>query len=1147
MAPRRVYDLMTTDVITLPKQATLHEAVEKLAAHNISSLVVTEKAMPVGIITERDIARIAATRSEAFSNGTSLPVADFMSENPVTICKNADIIATLEMMERNTIRRLVVTDKQGRLKGIITYSDVVKKLEEELFKVHTSIDSVTTKEILKVAPEVPLKTAIYKMSAEKKSCILVVAGASPVGILTERDIVKLLLKKISMEVPVSEVCTKNIVYVDQRTLLYDALRIMNERGIRHLAVVDDTLTLKGVVTQTDIINLLHSNITTGMKDQLQRFKESLDMLQTGFIEIELNHEGTILWLNKQGAKELGFDTVEHVMGKSFVRMLKGREQWVDFLSRIDGQTSAVTFSFYLNNKVIDGSFRPGGITVSGIFRDVTDRFIESESIRNERNRFENIVKTLSEGLMLFDRKGVLKEVNQAALEMLGMVEEELLGKPYHAQKFAIIDESGKLLGGNDLLVHQVLKTGKAVKNVIQGFKKAEGSVVWVKASVTPAFTPEGEIEEVVMVITDITELYSLEKRNQKILETAKEGYWEVTLEGRITRVNKSLSEFLGYRESELLGASVYDIVDEENRKIFEQALEKRKQGTSESYTITLKSKKGRDVYTMVSASPLSDASGRVTGAFAFITDLSDLKTTHRELERQHSTLAAINEAIVSYIRSDDIKAPIELILNAALKLTESEYGAVASFHDSGDEKGLRIISISGAEWKGDKNKDLYDRAMQQLTANGSINCPFMGNLFSRVITTKRPVISNSPDDAHRKGVPEGHMPLRTFMGVPFLWHDRVIGLIALGNKKGGYAEYELDLIETMARSVSLMLYRDDERKASMQKDYILTLIASISRDLTRALTEEEAYGIFQHYLLSLRRGNARINALSFVIIDSSKHYTQEVVRYSDEGLEDVHTFPGLDKCKAYIHSGTFLIRDLSKDYACPYHNRTTHAGSYCCTAITIGGSIAGVLYMYSKQAHFFTEAIKETIDNFIALLAPIVNNMRLLESNKKLALIDPLTGLYNRRYLEAFMDKQLAIAERNNQLLSIVMFDIDNFKTFNDTYGHDAGDMALRGISQTIARNIRTSDIGVRYGGEEFIIVLPNTDKMTALEVAERIRLTVETTPITISRDRRTGMTASFGVATYGVDAESLDGIIAKADAALYNAKKAGKNRTCLA
>ncbi len=762
-----------------------------------------------------------------------------------------------------------------------------------------------------------------------------------------------------------------------------------------------------------------------------------------------------------------------------------------------------------------------------------------------RDRFKRIIKTLSEGIIIFDKKGFVKEINQAALDMLDVSPDEIIGKPHFAGKSTLIDEEGSALSADDIIIPRVLETGETFKNVIRGLKKADGSITWFKASITPMLDSNNGIEEIVNVMIDITELYNLKKKDRKILETAKEGYWEVKLSGEIIKVNRALSSFIGYREEELIGKTVYDIADGDGRKILEHALNQLRFGVSESYAVTLKCKKGFDVYTMISTSPLLDSSGKAVGGFAFITDLSDLRATHRELERQHSTISAINEAIVSYVRSDDIREPIEHILDIALRLTGSEYGAVASFNDA-DGKGLRILALKGVKWADDVNRGLYERAMQQYSGKGYISCPFMDNLFGTVIQIKKPVISNKAGDPYRKGVPEGHMPLHAFMGVPFMWHERVMGLIALANKKEGYTGLELELVEAMARSISLILYRDEEREASVQKDNILNAIASFSRDLTRTLAELEAYEIFKHYLLSLRKGEARIDAVFLVNIDPSRHFAEEVISYNNSGIADPGKFPGVEKCKAYIFAGTFIIKDLSNDYACPFHRLGAKSGSYCCTAISIGGAIAGVLYMYSKTPRFFTEDIKETIDSFIALLAPVVNNIRLLEMNKKLALIDPLTGLYNRRYLEAFMDKQLAIVDRNNQLLSIIMFDIDNFKTFNDTHGHEAGDIALKSISHAIGRNIRASDVGVRYGGEEFIIALPNTDKMTALDVAERIRTTLETTPISIGLNKRAFITASFGIATYGMDASSLDAMIVKADTALYSAKKAGKNNTCV-
>lgn len=956
MAATRVCELMTTDVITISKDAKLIEAIEKLANHNISSIVVEEGSMPIGIITERDIAR--SVISEQALNNT--PVSKFMSYKPVMVYKNADIVTALDIMERNRIRRLIVTDRNEKLAGIVTYSDILRKLQEEFFKVHTTVDSITTKEILKAAPDDMLKSVVGMMSAEKKSCILIVSEESTLGIITERDIVQHLFKKTPMDTPVGSICTRNIIYANRNTLLYEAIRIMNERGVRHLVVVDEKLHLRGIVTQSDIINLLHDNVAKGIKDQLQRFKESLDMLQTGFVEFELNGEGTILWINRHGARALGFDSIDSAIGNSFAGLLKNQQQWQEFMCRINSRPAAMTFIFHLKDKVIDCSFRVRQFTVSGIFKDITEMFVESECMRSERNRFEKILKTLSEGLIIYNKDGFIKDINEAALSMLGITKDRAAGQPCYSQEFAFIDENGNSLRRDDMTVCRVLKTGIPEKNVIRGIRKPDGSTLWFTESATPLFnenSPENGFEEIIHVLSDITELYNLQKTNKNILETAKEGYWEVVLDGKILNVNKALSGLLGYDRDELISKSIYDLVDEDNKRIFEQALQRRRDGVSESYEITLKHKNGSDIHAIVSASPRTDAFGMVKGAFAFITDITDIKSTHNTLHT----------------------------------------------------------------------------------------------------------------------------------------------------------------------------------------------IASFYRDLSRALSEKEAYEIFTHYLLSLRKGNSGINAVYLVNIDNDTRKTEDVVSFNDSGDSEVSGFPGLDNCKSYIYAGNFVVNNISKEYTCPHHRLRTNAGSYGCFSINIGGLIGSILYLYSRQPGFFTEETKETIESFIALLAPVINNMRLLELNRKLALIDPLTGLYNRRYLEAFIEKQLAIADRNNQLLSMVMLDIDNFKDFNDTNGHEAGDMALRSIAHAIGKNIRVSDIGVRYGGEEFIIVLPNTDKVTAFEVADRIRTTVESAPASIDRDKKMFVTASFGVATYGIDANSFDALMAKADNALYDAKKAGKNRTHIA
>ncbi len=158
------------------------------------------------------------------------------------------------------------------------------------------------------------------------------------------------------------------------------------------------------------------------------------------------------------------------------------------------------------------------------------------------------------------------------------------------------------------------------------------------------------------------------------------------------------------------------------------------------------------------------------------------------------------------------------------------------------------------------------------------------------------------------------------------------------------------------------------------------------------------------------------------------------------------------------------------------------------------------------------------------------------------ALRDPLTGLYNRRYLTETFDRELLRAERCARPVSVIMGDIDHFKDVNDTYGHRAGDEVLKAFSELLQHNARGSDIYCRYGGEEFLMVLFDMMGDDACLRTEQLRHAFATAAITLG-ETVIQVTASFGVAVFPVDGHTGDMLIAAADAALYAAKDAGRNQ----
>jgi len=170
---------------------------------------------------------------------------------------------------------------------------------------------------------------------------------------------------------------------------------------------------------------------------------------------------------------------------------------------------------------------------------------------------------------------------------------------------------------------------------------------------------------------------------------------------------------------------------------------------------------------------------------------------------------------------------------------------------------------------------------------------------------------------------------------------------------------------------------------------------------------------------------------------------------------------------------------------------------------------------------------------------PIVVDQPVLKLSQRLAAVDELTGLFNRRFLETYLSKEINRAQRYNQVFSVLFVDVDNFKRINDSYGHTVGDRVLAGLGRRIIGLLRQEDIAARYGGEEFTIVLPQTTDRGAVAFGARLREAVST--LDVVSDLRVSF--SGGVAAFPRHGRSVEDIMRRADAALYEAKFSGKDR----
>ncbi|PLX98491.1 MAG: GGDEF domain-containing protein [Desulfuromonas sp.] len=214
--------------------------------------------------------------------------------------------------------------------------------------------------------------------------------------------------------------------------------------------------------------------------------------------------------------------------------------------------------------------------------------------------------------------------------------------------------------------------------------------------------------------------------------------------------------------------------------------------------------------------------------------------------------------------------------------------------------------------------------------------------------------------------------------------------------------------------------------------------------------------------------------------------------------------------------------------------------------LKIQDKIVGVLYVDDFVPREYPESRLRILNILGSFASMSIDNARLHEQTQELACTDGLTGLYNHRQFKILFKEEIARARRYNKKLGVVMFDIDNFKHFNDTYGHPNGDQVLTVISKILKETLRDSDISFRYGGEEFIVLLPEVGITQTLKAARRILDAVNSdSQRALSAICDHGITISAGAASFPRDGENETDLLKVVDDMLYKAKALGKNRVC--
>jgi diguanylate cyclase (GGDEF)-like protein/PAS domain S-box-containing protein len=587
---------------------------------------------------------------------------------------------------------------------------------------------------------------------------------------------------------------------------------------------------------------------------------------------------------------------------------------------------------------------------------------------------------------------------------------------------------------------------------------------------------------------------------QHLIEGLPVGVYRTTPSGRILAANPAAVRQLGYATpADLVDVNAGDLyVDPMDRSRWKEIMDR--DGVVRAFDFRIRRADGEVVWLRDTARAIRDDAGEplyYEGVIEDITERKRIREALRESEERSNSIfetAPIGMAIISpegrYIKVN--RALCEMLGYGIEELMALATADVTHPDDATRER-------RASEWLVQSGRTVYEADKRYIRKDGST---FWAHLTARIIRNET---------------------------------GTILYVLSMVENIDEQRRAQAALEEANAKLTrSLAELRERTRR--------VTLLTEMTDLLQSCRTIDEAHVILRGRLPEFFSADA-----GAVYIQSSSRRLLEAVASWGLGEGD-HVFAP-DDCWAMrrgrhhiaVHGGPF----------CPHFDSLAPRWSIC-IPMSAQGEALGVLTL--ANAGSYPDAIARvdereseaerlyasTVAEHIALA---LANLRLRETLKSQSIRDPMTGLFNRRYMEETLERELRRAERRKAMVGVIMIDIDHFKQFNDTNSHLAGDALLRALGEFLQANFRGEDVVCRYGGEEFVLILPEASVEATVRRAEALRERVKVLHVPYRGALLGGITVSLGVATFPQHGDSVDAVLRAADAALYKAKSTGRDR----